>query len=209
VIGGLGASGLQLHSGAESTRVGWLWIARADIVAISTAHDPGMAHGMNEQAETSPEAALRSEREVLLVYLNHLRDTMVRLTHGLTDEQLRAPGVPSGTSLLGLVHHLTGVEVHWFQRVFLGDEVPVDLSMRVPAGMSRGEVIAAYRQACARSDAIVGDCLDLTQRSAIPNPGEATRDTLRSILVHMVEETARHAGHGDILREQSDGVTGQ
>lgn len=159
-------------------------------------------------AESSPEAPLRSEREVLLAYLTHLRDTMVRLSHGLTDEQLRAPGVPSGTSLLGLVHHLTGVEMHWFQRVFLGEEVPIELSMRVPAGVTRDEVVAAYRQACARTNAIVGDCPDLTRRSAIANPGEDTRDTLRSILVHMVEETARHAGHADILREQIDGVTG-
>ena len=102
-------------------------IALADIVAGSTAHESWIGHGMNEQGESSPEAPLRSEREVLLVYLN------------------------------------------------LGEEVPIDLSMRVPASMARDEVVAAYRQACARSDAIVGDCPDLTQRSAIANPGEATR----------------------------------
>lgn len=167
-----------------------------------------MGHRVNVEVESSDEAPQRSERDVLLVYLNHLRDTMVRVMDGLTDEQVRTPGVPSGTSLLGLLHHLTGVEMHWFQRVFLGEEVRIDLSMHVPAGVTRDEVVVAYRQACARSDAIVGDCSDLTQRSVIANPGEDTRDSLRSILVHMVEETARHAGHGDILREQIDGATG-
>jgi len=61
----------------------------------------------------------RSEREVLLYYLNKMRAAVVRTSEGLTDEQQRAPGVPSGTNLLGLVKHLTGVEEHWFQRVFL------------------------------------------------------------------------------------------
>jgi uncharacterized damage-inducible protein DinB len=163
---------------------------------------------MNDEAASSGEDDLRSEGDVLLAYLNHLRDTVVRVSEGLTDEQLRAPGVPSGTNLLGLVHHLTGVEVHWFERVFLGQEVTTDKSMEAPAAMTRDEVVAAYRRACARSDSIVGDRPDLATLAAIPNPGEDTRDSLRSILVHVIEETARHAGHADILREQIDGATG-
>jgi uncharacterized damage-inducible protein DinB len=149
-----------------------------------------------------------TEPFVLLGYLNKVRDAVVRVSEGLTEQQVREPGVPSGTSLLGLIQHLTGVEEHWFQRVFLGEQLVADKSMAVPAGVTRDQVVAAYRRACARSDEIVHACADLSTRAAIPNPGEEQRDSLRVILGHMVEETARHAGHADILREQIDGATG-
>ncbi len=148
-----------------------------------------------------------SERDVLLHYLNKMRDAVVRTSEDLTDEQQRSPGVPSGTNLLGIVQHLTGVEVHWFQRVFLGRDVDVDLSMDVPVGMTRADVLAAYRAACARSDEIVRSCADLSTMSAIANPGEDSNASLRTITTHMIEETARHAGQADILREQIDGAT--
>lgn len=149
-----------------------------------------------------------TERYVLLGYLNKMRHAIVRTSEGLAEEQLRKAGVPSGTSLLGLIQHLTGVEEHWFQRVFLGERLVADKSMEVPAGVTRDQLVTAYRQACARSDEIVRACPDLSTRAAIPNPGEQQRDSLRVILGHMIEETARHAGHADILREQIDGATG-
>ncbi|WP_158889629.1 DinB family protein [Amycolatopsis anabasis] len=152
---------------------------------------------------------MRSEREVLLHYLDKMRNAVVRTTEGLTEEQVRAPGVPSGTNLLGLVQHLTAMEVHWFERVFLGEDRVIDESMAVPAGVTRDEVVAAYRAACARSDEIVRACPDLATMSRIANPGEDLRDPLRVIVAHMIEETGRHAGHADILREQLDGVTGR
>jgi len=115
--------------------------------------------------------------------------------------------VPSGTSLLGLVRHLTGVQVHWFRTVFRGEDALGDMSMDVPAGMTGGALVAAYRAACTESDAIVRSCADLSTMAAIPNPGQGDRASLRRILAHMLEETARHAGHADILREQIDGAT--
>lgn len=115
--------------------------------------------------------------------------------------------MPSGTSLLGLVRHLTGVEEHWFQRDFLGQDRAIDMSMTVAAGVTRDQVVAAYRQACARSDEIVRACPDLSTVAAIANPGKAHPVSLRRIVTH-IEETARHAGHADILREQIDGATG-
>ncbi|QSB13269.1 DinB family protein [Natronosporangium hydrolyticum] len=148
-----------------------------------------------------------TERHVLLGYLNVMRRAVIQTSEGLTEADLRRPGVASGTNLLGIIHHLTGVEQHWFQRVFLGEPVVADKSMTVPAELTRDEVVAAYRQMCDRSDEIVHATLDLGSRAAIPNPGEAQRDSLRVILVHLIEETARHAGHADILREQLDGVT--
>jgi uncharacterized damage-inducible protein DinB len=150
-----------------------------------------------------------SEREVLLYYLNGMRNAVVRKSEGLTDEQLRAPGVPSGTNLLGLIQHLTGVEKHWFQRVFRGEDLDADRSMQVPVGVTRDQVVAAYREAGARSDEIVRACADLSTLAKIANPGEEGRDSLRVIMAHIIRETARHAGHADILREQIDGVTGQ
>jgi uncharacterized damage-inducible protein DinB len=75
-----------------------------------------------------------SERDVLINYLNKMRNAVVRTSEGLTDEQQRAPGVPSGTNLLGTIQHLTAVEAHWFRMVFLGEAIEPDHSMVVPAG---------------------------------------------------------------------------
>jgi uncharacterized damage-inducible protein DinB len=150
-----------------------------------------------------------SEREVLLFFLNKMREAVVRTSEGLTDDQVRMPGVPSGTNVLGLIRHLTGYEEHWFCRVFLGEDRDIDTSMSVPADATREEVVAAYRQACARSDGIVRSCPELSALAWGTNPGqEDRRSSLRRIVVHMIEETARHAGHADILREQIDGTTG-
>jgi uncharacterized damage-inducible protein DinB len=148
-----------------------------------------------------------SERDVLLYYLNKMRDAVVRTSEGLTDEQQRTPGVPSGTNLLGLVQHLTGVEEHWFRRVFLDEDRAADDSMDVPLDTTRDEVVVAYREACARSDEIVRGCPDLSTMAKVANPGEDQKDSLRRIVAHMIEETARHAGHADIVREQIDGAT--
>jgi uncharacterized damage-inducible protein DinB len=152
---------------------------------------------------------IESERDVLLHYLNKNRDALVRVLDGLTEAQQRAAGVPSGTSLLGIVWHLTGVEEHWFQRVFLGlgAERDRDMSMDVPADVTAADVIARYRAACARSDEIVRACADLGTRAAIANPGEEGLDPLRVVMAHMIEEIARHAGQADILRERIDGAT--
>jgi uncharacterized damage-inducible protein DinB len=148
-----------------------------------------------------------SERDVLINYLNKMRDAVVRTSEGLTDEQQRAPGVPSGTNLLGIVQHLTATEGHWFERVFLGVDQETDDTMVVPADVTREQVLDAYRKACARSDEIIRACPDLSTLAQIENPGEDELDSLRRIAAHMIEETARHAGQADILREQIDGAT--
>ncbi len=144
---------------------------------------------------------------MLLHYLNKNRDAVVRTSEGLTDEQQRTPGVPTGTNLLGLVRHLTWVEQHWFRFVFLDEVLDIDDAMDAPADTTRDQVVTAYREACARSDAIVRACPDLSTMSKIANPGEDDTRSLRVIMAHMIEETARHAGQADILREQIDGVT--
>lgn len=158
------------------------------------------------------------ERDALLFFLDRLRDGLVRTSDGLSDEQLRAPGVPSGTNLLGLLQHVTAMEALWFQGVFAGDAPRVDSSMQVAPGVTRERVVAGYRDACARSDRIVQACPDLSvlSRGDARLPASTDRDarhdeirrvSLRRILAHMIEETARHAGHADILRERIDGAT--
>ena len=161
---------------------------------------------MGDNAGRDPQ---ERESDALLAFLNKMRDAVVRASEGLTSEQQRTPGVPSGTNLLGLIQHLTGYEEHWFQRVYLAEDHAIETSMTVPASTTRAEVLAAYRQACARSDEIVRASPGLTTLAKGTNPGEeGRRPSLRRIVVHMIEETARHAGHADILREQIDGATG-
>jgi uncharacterized damage-inducible protein DinB len=154
-------------------------------------------------------SSLEVEPEALLRYLDRVREAVIRASEGVTDAQQRAAGVPSGTNLLGLIQHLTWVEEHWYQRVFLGQDpgTSPDDPMDVLAGVTRAQVVAAYREAYARSNEIVRACPDLSTMSKIPNPGEESTVSLRRITAHMLEETARHAGHADILREQIDGAT--
>jgi hypothetical protein len=91
------------------------------------------------------------------------------------------------------------MEMHWFQRVFLDEGPDQDASMDVPAEVSRDEVVAAYRAACAHSDRIVFACPELSTLAKGSYPGEDRRASLRRIVLHMIEETARHAGHADIV----------
>jgi uncharacterized damage-inducible protein DinB/heme-degrading monooxygenase HmoA len=165
--------------------------------------DPTVSH--HEVAPPSGPGT-RSETETLLAYLDRLRRDLVRDLSDLTEEQARRPMVPSGTSLLGIVHHLTGVEEHWFERVFAGQDRDPDRSFAPPEGLSTAEVVARYEQVWERSDRVARGSHP-EALAAVPDPGEEGLDALRSVLVHLVEETARHVGRADILRELLDGRT--
>jgi len=147
------------------------------------------------------------ERATLVAFLDYLREAVVAKASGISEEDARRALVPSGTSVLGLVKHLTMVEVSWFQWSFAGDDVHVPAD-RIKESDTVASAIAAYRGAAARNNEIVARADDLSARCARKPP---TTDpmSLRWILVHMVEETARHAGHADILREQIDGEVGR
>jgi hypothetical protein len=149
------------------------------------------------------------ELDTALAFLAFARHCVIKKTEGLTEEQLRRVLVPSGTSLLGLVQHLTTAERYWFGTDLLAPrpDREWDMSMDVPAGRTAAEVVDDYRQAIADSDAAirkVGDPAAIVERAAGPD-----RKTLRFVLTHMTSEVARHAGHADILREQIDGTTGR
>ena len=150
---------------------------------------------------TTPDL-VSSERDVLLHYLNKMRRAIVGSSESLNETQLRHRGVPSGTSILGVIYHLADVERHWFRLVFLSENIVCEMSMDVPPDMKPEEVITAYSTACSDSDRIVGEHPDLSTLATGTEPGRSRHHSLREILTHMIEETARHAGHVDILREQ-------
>jgi hypothetical protein len=162
--------------------------------------------------ETQRESVPRidgSELETALAFLRFARHCVLKKTDGLDEEQLRRVLVPSGTSLLGLVQHLTDGERYWFGYHVGGDPAAaeVDFSMRVPAERDVAGILAAYRAAATASDATLIAVGDLGTRVSQPVDGEHL--SVRWVLTHMAHETARHAGHADVLREQLDGVTGR
>jgi uncharacterized damage-inducible protein DinB len=151
------------------------------------------------------------EKESLKVALDRHRDAVLWKVAGLDDEQLRRPMTPSGTNLLGLVKHLAAVEYGWFCEPFGRpteplpfDEDDPDADLRVAAGETTADVLAFYERARAAADQAIDD-LDLDDTGTAWF-GDTV--SMRWVLLHMVEETARHAGHVDIVRELIDGVTG-
>ncbi|MFI7608981.1 DinB family protein [Micromonospora sp. NPDC049366] len=152
------------------------------------------------------------ERAVLESFLDFHRAVVLRKLHGLSDADATRRLVPSATTLMGLVKHLTMVEGNWFPSllapgpddVYLTAEEDALASFTVTEDDTVDGVAAAYERACERSRTVAGRfALD----HVVPHPqlGEVS---LRWILTHLIEETARHAGHADILRELTDGQTG-
>jgi uncharacterized damage-inducible protein DinB len=151
------------------------------------------------------------EKEMLWVALDRHRDAVVWKLRGLGDDDLRRRMVPSGTSLLGMVKHLASVEYGWFSETFgrETEQLPFDendpeADLRVEADESTADILAFYERARAASDQVIDD-LDLDDTGTTPRGDEPS---LRWVLIHMVEETCRHAGHIDIVRELIDGVAG-
>lgn len=156
------------------------------------------------------------EFTTLTTFLDHFREVVVHKLEGVEEPGLRAGLVPSpGTTLGGIVHHLAHVERWWFQQVYGGVELEYpwtdddpDGDFRVPADATAESLIAFYRECCARSRDVVEAHPDLEREVARPGSTSGRSFSLRWILVHMIEETARHAGHLDLLRESWDGAVG-
>lgn len=153
-----------------------------------------------------------SERELLETFLDFQRATLLMKCHGLTDEQLRTRSVPpSSMSLLGLLRHMTEIERGWFRRVladqdagrlYCSDEDP-DADFDGVDGSDAAADRARYLEeveTCRRITAGF-ESVDEPARAAPPRP----QVSLRWILIHMIEEYARHNGHADLLRERIDG----
>jgi uncharacterized damage-inducible protein DinB len=159
------------------------------------------------------------EGQALLAFLNAQRVSVLAIVDGLGEDDLRAPVVPSGWTPLGLIEHLGHAERHWFQRVAMGSAAPLpwpndpddDEDEDAPFTTSRPTemVFAFYRDQIERANAVLAS----TPLSARPigrhnREGADEVTDLRFIVLHMIEETARHAGHLDIARELIDGRTG-
>ncbi len=149
------------------------------------------------------------ELEVARAFLAFQRHCVLKKAEGLSEEQVRRPMVVSGTSLLGLILHLAEAERFWFDHHLGGNDwsEEAEFGMAVPADMSVEQVVRTYREAIEASDRAIEAAGDPEAPMAIPIDGMSK--SLRWILAHMTTETARHAGHADILREQIDGVTGR
>ncbi|MGW2703756.1 DinB family protein [Streptomyces sp. NPDC001340] len=160
---------------------------------------------------TSAAGHTAGEKDILHASLNRHREAVLWKLDGLDDEQLRRPMTPSGTTLLGLVKHLASVEYGWLVETFGRAAEPLwfdpykDEDMSVAAGETTEQIVAFYGRARAAADRTIAELpLDAQGRPAWRDVSVSLRWTL----VHMIEETARHAGHMDILRELIDGATG-
>ncbi len=168
---------------------------------------------MTDTTRTDP-PLIATEREMLLAWLEFHRATLAQKCAGLTDKQLRERSAPpSSLSLLGLVRHMADVERGWFRRTLSGEAVgPIFWSDASPDGdfddldtVSTDEAFRTWRHECdlARAATDRAESLDVTGLR------HEQLHSLRWILVHMIEEYARHNGHADLLRERIDGATGE
>lgn len=157
-------------------------------------------------SDQKPPRTVGGERETLQALLQYQRESVVRKVAGVSDADARRQFVGSGTSLIWLVKHLTRAESTWVEARFAGLVVkqPVE---EVKAGDMLSQVIDDYRQGWERIDAIVSRTPSLDE--FCKETGAESPVTLRWVLAHLLEETARHAGHADILRELIDGSIGR
>jgi uncharacterized damage-inducible protein DinB len=154
----------------------------------------------------------------LLRYLRSGREALLWKLDGLSEYDVRRPLVPSATNLLGLVKHVAGVEAGYLGEVFgrpfneplpwLEDDAEVNADMWATPDQSRESIVELYQRVWVHSDATV-DALALDAVGRVPWwPDGRSEVTLHRILVHMIAETHRHAGHADLVRELIDGATG-
>lgn len=150
-------------------------------------------------------------------YLRLAREALLWKLDGLSDYDVRRPMVPTGTNLLGLVKYVASVELGYFGDVFdrpsgeplpwIADDAEPNADMWATADETREQIIGLYHRAWAHSDATI-EALPLDAIGHVPWWGDRGEVTLHLILVHMIAETDRHAGHADIVRELIDGAAG-
>lgn len=164
---------------------------------------------------------MNAELEMLTEFLDHYRSVLIAKATGISDEQARRHAVePSNLSLLGLLRHMAEVERHWFRRILKNEsELPdfyisgdmaigtADGDFEFPDTATLSEGINVLHNAVAESRlSIVGLLPDELSLAVRPKTGAPV--TLRWIMIHMIEEYARHCGHADFLRERIDGRKG-
>lgn len=168
-------------------------------------------------AEPSDPQLNSDELTTLTEFLDFFRTVLLRKGAGLTPEQLTATAASSTLTIGSLIRHMTFVEDHWFDATFAGRPVREpwasadwaadgDWEMTTAEGMTFADLRTAFDHACDRSRAHVRDAPSLDELASVTDSNR--RVSLRWILVHMIEEYARHCGHADLIRESIDGRVG-
>lgn len=160
---------------------------------------------------------MNAELGALKGALDRQREHVLGILEGLSEEDLRRPVLPSGWSCLALLRHLTlDVELFWFAGVIAGDPdvagrltAGAEAHWSVPEGMSAGAVLAGYRAAVARADAVLAAAAPEQEPAVWPVELWPTwrLPDVRHILIHVLTEVACHSGHLDAARELIDGTT--
>lgn len=158
-----------------------------------------------KRKDTGPAWTAPDEKATLIGFLDYLRAAIADKVADVPEPQVRTAGVPSGTSLLGLIKHLTAVERFYFLKEPIAD---LRRTFRPAREETVEGLLARYRETTAQANMVIETWTDLTRPAPRP-PGRGLAPSQRWVLVHMIEETGRHAGHADILREQIDGSTGR
>lgn len=180
-------------------------------------NNPGMGPPATELPTSKANG--QDERSVLVGYLDYHRAVLARKAEGLTEDEVRrAACPPSELTLLGLVRHMADVERNWFRRALVGEDIgPIYYGDGHPDGDPDGdlhpgpddtmaEALATWRAEIAVADANLA-AADLDDRERRP-AGDREPSSLRRLVVHLIEEYARHCGHADLLRQAIDGSTG-
>lgn len=160
-----------------------------------------------------------SESALLASYLDYQRETVLSKTRDLSREQMAMTHAPSQLTLAGLLYHLSLVEEDWMEVRFSGQpdrepwaavdwDADPDWEFRTAVDLEPEQLRNRYREACERSRYVASQVADLEQLS-VTQLRDGQRFSLRWVLLHLIEETARHAGHADFLREAIDGVVGE
>ncbi|GAB3685889.1 DinB family protein [Actinocorallia lasiicapitis] len=164
---------------------------------------------------------MTDSKSMLLDYLRMSHDALTSKLEGLSEYDVRRPHTPTGTNLLGLVKHCAGVESGYFGVTFgrpvswgpgwlngdLGDDDP-QIDLWVPADETRAHVLDLYRRSWELTENTITE-LDLDSLGVVPWwPADRAAVTLHKVVLHVVSDLARHAGHADIIRESIDGVAG-
>jgi hypothetical protein len=156
--------------------------------------------------DQKPPRLAGDERETILALLQYQRDSFVKKVSGVTEEAARKSPLASGTSLLWLTWHMARAESLWLLHRFAGQDAVVE-DDRVGPGDTLHTATATYQRTWALTDVVVAAAPSLDE------PCRRVEDdapvNLRWVLMHLLEETARHAGHVDVLREMVDGQTGR
>jgi uncharacterized damage-inducible protein DinB len=185
-------------------------VAAAAVPVAAATDGSGDANGLRGGV-TEP-AHVADERTTLLGFLQRQRDLVAWKMRDASDETLASVRMPSGLTLHGIVRHLENVERSWFREFFAGetglrfdwtDEDP-DADMRAE-GVPMAELLAAYAAETKLCDEVIAAAPSLDATAVDPDGTYS----LRWVIVHMIEETGRHLGHIDLLREQADGAVGE